>query len=443
VSIGSRILVTYTGMVRASNHPVRRFLVLCVALTLLAGCGHSQRPARQTGNAIVPVVSAAYGSVSPTTKLSGTIAPMQNVGITSNLSEPADAVNVQEGDLVHRGEVLAQLDTADLRAQLQADLATAQSSRAKATQTYDQAGLTITQSSNIVNAARAAVRQAQVTLSNDQLTLSRDAVLLKQGYIAQSQYDQQLTVVKNDQQAVQSAQVTLQNDVSQVQTNGTTSSGLQGANVAAAQADVQTALAQADQVRVQISKAAIVSPIDGVVVNRNLNPGEFPGSRTVFTLQETDNVYAVLNAAGSQVVGVRNGSVVDVTSDILPGKHARGTVVGVLNAVQPGSTNFVLKVILGNGRGYLRPGMVVSGTAALPGASGIRIPVTAFLDTTNSSVQVVHDGTARTVHITMIAADGKNAVVAGLPAGAVVISNGQLGLTDGQRVQPQNQVAEK
>jgi multidrug efflux pump subunit AcrA (membrane-fusion protein) len=430
-------------MARALSHPVRRLLVLCVASTLVAGCGGSQRPPRQTGNAIVPVVTASYGSVSPKTLLSGTIAPLQNVGITSTLSEPADIVSVQEGDLVRRGQVIAQLDTADLRAQLQADIASAQSSRAKETQTYDQAGLTIVQNSNTVNAARSAVRQAQVTLGNDQLTLTRDAALLKSGYIAQSQYDLQATVVKNDQQTVQSAQVTLQNDASQVRTNGTTSSGLQGANVASAQADVQTALAQADQVRVQISKAAIISPIDGVVVNRNLNPGEFPGTRTIFTLQQTDHVYAVLNGAGSQVVGVRNGSPVDVTSDLLPGKHTRGTVVGVLNAVQPGSTNFILKVLLDNGRGFLRPGMVVSGTASLPGASGIRVPVTAFLDTTNSSVQVVHNSAAQTVHVTMIAQDAKNAVVTGLPQGSVVIANGQLGLADGQRVQPQRQVAEK
>ena len=143
----------------------------------------------------------------------------------------------------------------------------------------------------------------------------------------------------------------------------------------------------------------------------------------------------MLNGAGSQVVGVRNGSPVDVTSDLLPGKHARGTVVGVLNAVQPGSTNFVLKVLLDNSRGVLRPGMVVSGTASMPSASGIRIPATAFLDTTNSSVQ--------TVHVTMLAQDAKNAIVVGLPAGSVVIANGQLGLADGQHVLPQRQVAEQ
>ncbi len=422
---------------------VRRAALLVAVAALASGCSHASRPVRQTGAAIVPVMKAEYGSISPTTLLSGMVAPLQNVGITSTLAEPADSVNVQEGDHVSAGEVLAQLDTADLRAQLAADLATAQSNRAKATQTYDQAGLTIAQNSNTVNAARAAVRQALVTLQNDRLTLNRDTQLLHQGYIAQSQYDQQATTVKNDQQAVQSAQVTLQNDVQQVQTNGTTSSGLQGATVASAEADVQTALAAADQVRVSIAKATITSPVEGVVVNRNLNPGEFPGTRQIFTIQQVDRVYAVLNGAGSQIVGVRNGSPVTITASDLPGRKIAGRVVGVLNAVNPGSTNFVVKALVDNARGLLRPGMVVSGTAALPGASGVRIPVTAFLDTTNTTVQVVRNGVAQTVHVIALAQDGKNAIVDGLPAGQTVIANGQLGIADGQAVQPQSQVAEK
>jgi HlyD family secretion protein len=424
-----------TRMDPARSTSLRRVFAACAVVALAAGCAQKpQRGPRQTGDAVVPVVKARYGAVAPKTILSGMVTPLQNVGITSTLAEPADDVNVQEGDRVRRGQVLAQLDTADLRAQLAADLANAQSSRAKATQTYDQAGLTITQQSNVVNAARAAVRAAQQTLANDRLTLQRDAALLRQGYLAQAQYDQQATAVKNDEQAVQTAQVTLQNDVSQVKANGTTASGLQGANVAAAQADVQTALAQADQVRVQIAKATIVAPIDGVVVNRNLNPGEFPGSRTLFTLQATDRVYAALNGSGSQISGIRNGETVALSSDAHPGTPLRGTVVGVLNAVQPGTTNFVVKVLVDNARGLLRPGMVVTGTAPLPGARGIRIPATAFLDTTDSTVQIVRNGAASTVHVTTLAQDGKNAIVVGLPEGAPVIANGQLGLADGQHV---------
>jgi len=416
-------------MVKASVLRARRAAALCAVLVVVAGCAHSQRPPRATGNAVVPVALAELGTVSPTTLLSGTVAPLQNVGITSTLAEPADAVNVQEGDSVRRGEVLAQLDTADLRAQLAADLGAAASSRAKVQSTFAQAGLTISQNSNTVNAAQAVVRQAQQTLATDTLNLTRDAQLLHNGYIAQQQYDTQATLVKNDQQAVRSAQVAVLNDVAQVQTNGTTSTGLQGATVASARLD------ELRGVRVQIAKATIVSPVDGVVVNRNLNPGEFPGARQIFTIQEVDQVYAVLNGAGSQIVGIANGSPVRVTSGSLPGRTIPGRVVGVLNAVTPGSTNFVVKVLVANGQGLLRPGMVVSGTARLPGASGTRIPATAFLDTTNSTVQIVQNGIVRTVHVTMLAQDDKNAIVTGLSRGSQVISNGQLGLADGQSVE--------
>jgi multidrug efflux pump subunit AcrA (membrane-fusion protein) len=421
---------------------VNRGPAAIVLVILTAACSHAQQPPPAAAATAVSVVAAQQGTVSPHTVLSGIIAPLENVGITSTLPEPADAVYVKEGDRVHRGQPLALLDTADLRAQLAQYQATVSSDQAKAAQTYDQAGLTIVQNGNTVNQARAAVRQARQTLANDTENLARYAALLRNGYIPQQQYDQQATIVRNDQQAVSAAQVTLQNDVQQVAANGTTSTGLQGSQVAAAQAATQISQAQADQIRVQIAKASIVSPIDGVVVNRNLNPGEFPGARQLFTLQGTDRVYAVLNGAASQIVGLRPGSTATISSSTLPGKQFTGRIDGILNALNPGSTNFVVKVLLANTAGTLRPGMAVSGSARLPTSTGLRIPDTAFLDTTNATVQVVNGGLVQTAKVTLVADDGTNAIVTGISPGAAVVSNGQSGLTDGQAVAPQ-QIAQR
>jgi multidrug efflux pump subunit AcrA (membrane-fusion protein) len=417
---------------------VRRAAASLVLSALVTGCAHRQPPAPAPPAAVVPVVAAQQGTVSPRTVLPGIIAPLQNVGITSSLAEPADAVYVKEGDHVARGQTLAVLDTADLRAQLAQYQATVSSNQAKAAQTYDQANLTIAQNSNTVNQARATVRQAQQILANDTKNLGRYSALLRQGYIAQQQYDLQATTVRNDQQAVSAAQVTLQNDMQQVAANGNTSTGLQGSQVVAAQAATQISQAQADQIRVQIGKAQIVSPIDGIVVNRNLNPGEFPGTRQLFTIQATARVYAVLNGSAAQISGLRTGSTAAIVSSSLPGKQFTGSVEGILNAINPGSTNFVVKVLLANADGNLRPGMAVSGSARLPVASGLRIPDTAFLDTTNSTVQVVNSGgVVQTAKVTMIADDGKNAIVTGISPGTAVVVNGQSGLTDGLTVAPQ------
>jgi hypothetical protein len=119
-------------------------------------------------------------------------------------------------------------------------------------------------------------------------------------------------------------------------------------------------------------------------------------------------------------------------------------VVGVLSPVQPGATNFVVNAIVNNANDLLKPGLVITGVARLPGASGIRIPATAFLDTTNSTVQVVRGGIVHTANVLMIAQDDKNAIVRGLSEGTTVVANGQLGLSDGEPVTiAPHQVAEK
>ncbi len=189
---------------------------------------------------------------------------------------------------------------------------------------------------------QAALRQAQQTLNNDNLNLTRDQNLLTQGYVSQQSVDQQETLVRNDEQALNNANANLAAARSNVQANGSLGGqGLQASAVEQSQAQEKVALAQAQQVRVQIGKAALVSPIDGVVVNRNLNPGEYPGNRELFTLQQVNPIYAVLHASSEEVASIENDAVAKVTASDLNG-NARfsGHVVGVLNEINPGFDGF-------------------------------------------------------------------------------------------------------
>jgi multidrug efflux pump subunit AcrA (membrane-fusion protein) len=479
------------------------FLVVVLAAAVLAtGCsGRSGRTRASASPNPVPTATAAITTVRATSTISGFIAPLLNVAITSALSEPTDVVNVNEGDRIHPGEVLAVLDTADLRAQLAqaqatvvADQRTAESDDAKVAESRYTATLNIGQGGNTVLSARAAVAQAQQNLVNDQVNLTRDQQLLASGYIAQQVLDQQRTQVLNDQAAVRNAQAQLGSAIINENVNGTTNRGLQAATVDAAVADARAAhaaVAQAQatvlQYQAQISRATIVSPIDGVVVNRNLNPGEYPGSRTIFTLQRLDHVYAMLNASSSDTFAIPVGAPVSLVVAGTNSQTYRGDVVAVLGQVTPGSTNFTVKVLVTNADGRLQSGLPVTAAASLPPVHGVGIPTTAFLDDTHTTVMVEAIATpapaaspaagaaaraapgapaagppasgaphrhrrggaggangaagagpsgpslvAKVVHVRELGSDGTTSIVSGLRPGQTVISNGQLGLSDGQ-----------
>ncbi len=400
-----------------------------------AACSHAPPPRTPTVPKVRTVVVHA-GSVKPTQSLAGIIAPFQNVAVQSTLSEPADAVYVQEGDRVRAGQVLARLDVADLQAQLNADLATAAANHANTTHNVYQGSLTIAQGQDALHSAQAAVMQAQATLARDQLDLARYEQLGKTGYIASQTISTQETTVRNDQQALRSAQAAVASAQSAVEANGTmTSNGLQATTVQQSQANEQVALAQAQQVRVSIQKATIVSPIDGVIVNRNLNPGEYPGTRQIFTIQQVNPIYAILRGSGTQVALIQTGAPAAITSSDLRNQTFAGPVVGVLNQIVPGSTDFQVKVQLPNPGERLRPGMAVVGVIALPALRGIMVPVTAFTDDTHTSVMTVdEDGTVETAKVVETGEGRKMAVVRGLEPGTRVIADGQSGVGDGEKV---------
>ncbi|HEY1728901.1 MAG TPA: efflux RND transporter periplasmic adaptor subunit [Candidatus Baltobacteraceae bacterium] len=412
--------------------------VALLVIVLLAGCGRGSNRMRggfggPASPAPIPTAVAHQASVHPTLVIAGIIAPLQNVAISSTLSEPADTVSVNEGDRVRAGQVIAVFDTADLQAQLESQLRTAASDEAKVSQARYTAQLNYGQNPEQVQQARQSLMQAQHTLALDTLTLQRDEQLVSQGYLQQQTYDQQRTTVSNDQAGVRSAQAALNSAITNQQVNGVPGKGLQAANIASAAADAASARATANQIRAEISRATIASPVDGVVINRNLNPGEYPNGRTLFTIQELSHVYAELNASSTDIFRIKGGAQVALhAGGDQTGRAYTGKVVAVLGQVAPGSTNFTVKALVENPGDVLQAGVPVTGTIDLPSTSGTGIPLTAFLDDTRSTVMIAQKGVAKLTHVRELANDGTTSIVTGVTSGTRVIADGQLGLTDGQ-----------
>ena len=382
----------------------------------------------------VRVVKSESGVVRPALALAGTIAPLQVVALSNSLAEPAQSVYVDEGDRVKQGQPLADLNVDDLRAQLASAQNTAQADDAKTSEAAYNAQLAFAQSPNNVRSARAQVVQTQKTFHEAQVNRDRIERLAEQGYIAKQNLDEQQVVVANDEQAVLQADAALQTAIATQRVNGDGRSGLQASTVAENRYDASAQFASAQQIQKEISRAHITSPVAGIVINRNINPGEYPSGRQIFTIEANDMVYAILTASSIQAYQIHKGDRVGVTSPGLRGARYFGTVSALLDAATAGSTNFVVKVAIANRAGTLRSGTPVQAIVALRPVRGIVVPASAFADEQRAKVTVVVDGRIRTKRVTEIATDGASSIVDGLSPGESVVRDGTQSLSDGERV---------
>ncbi|HEV3153968.1 MAG TPA: efflux RND transporter periplasmic adaptor subunit [Candidatus Baltobacteraceae bacterium] len=397
-------------------------LIVCAYGVTLQGCAHSAAPAQAAAAPAVRTAAVVQGRVSPVLTLSGLIAPYQNVAISSALQEPAAAVYVHEGDRVRAGQMLAQLDVADLQANYMSAQRNAEDAESRIAQTRDQGTLNIEQAKSQLISAQAQLAQTQQKLALDDVTLARDRQLNAQGFLSRQILDNDTTQYQTDLQAVSSARAAVNNAAAAVRVNGDASAGLQRENLTSAQAAAASASAQAAQILVQIRKAQIVSPVDGIVVNRNINVGQYPGNAQIFTVQQVDTVYAMLNASSDQVFQLRTGTPAEVSVGTLHRANLHGTVEAVLGQAAPGGTNFVVKVRIPNPDERLQSGMVVSAAIALPPVSGAMIPTRAFVDAAHDAVQTQRsDGTTQLVTVKDVAEDGARSIVDGLRPGQRVV----------------------
>ncbi len=412
---------------------IRGGAAVLFGISAVSGCSqHAAAPAQLPAQTTkVDTAVAQRGVLQRSQELSGLIAPVAIVALSDTLAEPTLKVYVREGDVVHRGQLLARLATADLQGQLQAATRTAASDAAKAAAASYTLDYTLTQVSDIVRQKRSLLAQAKHNLLNDRRNLARDTQLLAQGYVSLKVTDQARSLVRNDISAVNSAQAALVTAQESVSVNGTPSKGLQASTVAAAREQRFAQEGTANQIRAQIGKATIVAPLDGVIANRNLNPGEYPSGRQIFTIEQIAHVYAVLDASATQVADIHEGApaVLGIGTQRLHGR-----VTAILDQVQPGATNYAVKVLFANPQRSLRPGMPVVASVALPALHGVQIPESAFLSNDRNSVFEIVRQRVRTVPVTLVGDNGKNAVVSGLRSGARVVRDGTSSLDPGQRV---------
>jgi len=262
----------------------------------------------------------------------GTLQPLTQVDISSELSGVVRSVAVDENQQVRQGDVLARLDTSKLEAQIE---------RAKAS----------------AKAASASVETAQVTLKENEQALVRASELAKKGMATQQTLDAATAERDRAKAALDSAE----------------------ANLAIANADLK--LQQAD-----LAKSTIYAPIDGIVLTRSVDPGQTVASSLqapVLFVIAADLRKMELKAAidEADIGAVKAGQNARFTVDAFPERPFNAEIrdISYASVTTDGVVTYDARLDVDNGELLLRPGMTATVSVVTKQAKGaLTVPSSAF-----------------------------------------------------------------
>jgi len=204
---------------------------------------------------------------------------------------------------------------------------------------------------------------------------------------------------------------------------------------AAAQANLQA-------VATRFGETKIVSPIDGVVSNRRLDPGALvgpsAGTGSILTVQRDDVLRVFLPVNERDAGTIRLGQDAQVEFDAVPGKVFKGKVIRLSPAFDPITRTVDAEVHLQN-PGELRAGMYGRGTlvtAVHPGAVVVPVAAVQISDGRYYAYVVQGEKVKRTE--IKVGVDGGDwlEVTSGLPPGTEIVTAGTDVLADGSTVKP-------
>ena len=382
-----------------------------IALIVIAAAGIAIA-ARGNGSKIEPgrLAKVTRGDIAKSVVATGKIQPITKVELKSKASGLVEKLYVDINQHVHKGQVLAQLDQQEILAQVAAQKAQLAASEANVV-TFRE------------NIAQDKVNAEAPDLPMYKDTYERNLQMLKQGIVSQQTLDnaeRDYLANKNKQQGAQ-AQI-----------------GVDTAKLKQAQAQVQQAQASLDQLNEQLSYTTLVSPMDGVVLSRDVEVGDAVSSilvlgstaTLVMTLGDTTQVYVQGKVDEADIGSVYLGQPARIRVESFPNRIFNGKVTKIapLGVEKDNVTTFEVRVSIDNPGGELKANMTANAEIMLDEHKHVlMVPENAvsYDAQKNAFVQVPDksqkDGTRKVAVVVGLSNGSQTEIVKGLNEGDQVV----------------------
>ncbi len=370
----------------------------------------------------VQLTEARLSTVERIVAADGILYPYTQSAVMPKISAPVLEFYVNRGDRVHKGQLLAVLENRDLAAATmenqglfkQAEAAYQSTTGASLPEELEKAKLDVQADKLALDAA-------------EKLYESRRQ-LLQEGAIARRSVDEA---------NVAYVQAKAQHEIAVKHLQALEKVGRQ-AQISGVEGQVEAAKARRQGSEAQLQYSRITSPIDGVIADRPLYPGEMASSGVpLLTVMDVSRVIARANVPTEQLRYMKVGleaAIVGPGGTSYPGK-----VTVVSPAVDPNSTTAEVWVTAVNPGGRLKPGETVRvSVVAERIENAVVVPSAAIVPSQEGSevVMVVgSDSVARERRVRLgIRTSDKAQILEGLKAGEKVVTEGALGLQDKAKV---------
>jgi len=201
--------------------------------------------------------------------------------------------------------------------------------------------------------------------------------------------------------------------------------------------------AQLENLRVQLSFCTIRAPISGRISMATVKVGNFvrqADTAPMATINQMVPVYVTFTVPQKILPDIRKAIAAETATveAIIPGedKRAAGQVTMIENTVDPATGMATVRATMPNKDELLWPGTLVTTDMTLRSEEGVVVPSNAVqVSQTGTFVFVVEDGVALVQEVKVERQVGTESVIAsGLNGGEIVVTEGQLLLSSGTRV---------
>jgi HlyD family secretion protein len=339
-------------------------LVLAISGAVFASIRYSQR-----GIVVVQTGRVARQDLTAVVTASGEIKPRNYINIGCNAMGAArlTEILVVEGQQVHKGQLLARLESVQPEAQVAAQRASLSSSEAESA----AAEASLTASDENSRTAQASIDKAKAEQERARLFFKRAEDLFNEKLIARQEYDQRKADYDSLQAGVREAVARLsQAKAQRAQTF---------AQLSAAQKRIALSQANLKQASDVLQRTMAVAPLDGVVTNLPVRVGEtvVPGIQNssaslIMTIADMSLITAEVKVDETDIVNVKLDQAADITIDAIPNRTFKGHVIEIGNTAILRSTglaasqsaissqeakDFKVVIALDQPPGEIRPGL--------------------------------------------------------------------------------------